>query len=246
MPADGVISQLGAIENDKILQAKGHNYSLEALLAGNYLMADLFRNGSFVTTYLSPRDYHRVHMPCNGILREMIYVPGDLFSVNHLTAQNVPNLFARNERVICLFDTEFGPMAQILVGATIVGSIETVWAGTITPPREGIIKRWTWPAGDSEGAVALLKGQEMGRFKLGSTVINLFAPGKVALAEQLQSLSVTKIGQPLAVSTEPFAPVVEPSPLPEAEIQAEHDASPLVDDQKDQANPRTHGRLMCA
>lgn len=96
-----------------------------------------------MTTYLSPRDYHRVHMPCNGILREMIYVPGDLFSVNHLTAQNVPNLFARNERVICLFDTEFGPMAQILVGATIVGSIETVWAGTITPPREGIIKRWT-------------------------------------------------------------------------------------------------------
>lgn len=102
MPADGVISQLGAIEDDKILQAKGHNYSLEALLAGNYQMADLFRNGSFVTTYLSPRDYHRVHMPCNGILREMIYVPGDLFSVNHLTAQNVPNLFARNERVICL------------------------------------------------------------------------------------------------------------------------------------------------
>lgn len=132
MPADGVISQLGRIEEEKILQAKGHNYSLEALLAGNYLMADKFRNGTFVTTYLSPRDYHRVHMPCNGILREMIYVPGDLFSVNHLTAQNVPNLFARNERVICLFDTEFGPMAQILVGATIVGSIETVWAGTIT------------------------------------------------------------------------------------------------------------------
>lgn len=133
--------------------------TLEALLAGNYQMADLFRNGSFATTYLSPRDYHRVHMPCNGILREMIYVPGDLFSVNHLTAQNVPNLFARNERVICLFDTEFGPMAQILVGATIVGSIETVWSGTVTPPREGIIKRWTWPAGESEGSVALLKGQ---------------------------------------------------------------------------------------
>lgn len=160
MPADGVISQLGAIENDKILQAKGHDYSLEALLAGNYQMADLFRNGSFATTYLSPRDYHRVHMPCNGILREMIYVPGDLFSVNHLTAQNVPNLFARNERVICLFDTEFGPMAQILVGATIVGSIETVWSGTVTPPREGIIKRWTSPAGDNEGSIALLKGRD--------------------------------------------------------------------------------------
>ncbi|MBF9772447.1 archaetidylserine decarboxylase [Enterobacter asburiae] len=235
MPADGVISQLGNIEDDKILQAKGHNYSLEALLAGNYLMADLFRNGTFATTYLSPRDYHRVHMPCNGILREMIYVPGDLFSVNHLTAQNVPNLFARNERVICLFDTEFGPMAQILVGATIVGSIETVWAGTITPPREGVIKRWTWPAGEAEGSVALLKGQEMGRFKLGSTVINLFAPGKVKLAEQLESLSVTKLGQPLAVSTETFVtPDAEAAPLPQEEINAEHDASPLVDDKKDE------------
>ncbi|EPB6871519.1 archaetidylserine decarboxylase, partial [Enterobacter asburiae] len=195
----------------------------------------LFRNGTFATTYLSPRDYHRVHMPCNGILREMIYVPGDLFSVNHLTAQNVPNLFARNERVICLFDTEFGPMAQILVGATIVGSIETVWAGTITPPREGVIKRWTWPAGEAEGSVALLKGQEMGRFKLGSTVINLFAPGKVKLAEQLESLSVTKLGQPLAVSTETFVtPDAEPAPLSQEEINAEHDASPLVDDKKDE------------
>lgn len=207
MPADGVISQLGRIEENKILQAKGHNYSLEALLAGNSLMADLFRNGSFATTYLSPRDYHRVHMPCNGILREMIYVPGDLFSVNHLTAKNVPNLFSRNKRVICLFDTEFGPMAQILVGATIVGSIETVWAGTITPLHEGVIKRWAWPSGESGGSVALLKGQEMGRFKLGSTVINLFSPGKVTLVKQLKSLSATKIGEPLAVSTEP---VIEP------------------------------------
>ena len=233
MPADGVISQLGAIENDKILQAKGHDYSLEALLAGNYQMADLFRNGSFATTYLSPRDYHRVHMPCNGILREMIYVPGDLFSVNHLTAQNVPNLFARNERVICLFDTEFGPMAQILVGATIVGSIETVWSGTVTPPREGIIKRWTWPAGDNEGSIALLRGQEMGRFTLGSTVINLFAPGQVKLVDTLQSLSVTKIGQPLATAVEATA-AAEPAPLPEEEIRAEHRASPLVDDKQDQ------------
>lgn len=225
MPADGVISQLGRIEEDKILQAKGHDYSLEALLAGNYQMADLFRNGSFVTTYLSPRDYHRVHMPCNGILREMIYVPGDLFSVNHLTAQNVPNLFARNERVICLFDTEFGPMAQILVGATIVGSIETIWSGTVTPPREGIIKRKTWPAGDNEGSVALLKGHEMGRFKLGSTVINLFAPGKVNLLESLQSLSPTLIGQPLAVSSEATnAPATQ-----EDEILEKHpETSPLA------------------
>ncbi|WP_058912496.1 archaetidylserine decarboxylase [Entomohabitans teleogrylli] len=218
MPADGVISQLGAIAHDKIMQAKGHDYTLEALLAGNYGMAEKFRDGTFVTTYLSPRDYHRVHMPCNGILREMIYVPGDLFSVNHLTAQNVPNLFARNERVICLFDTEFGPMVQILVGATIVGSIETVWAGTITPPREGIIKRWTWPAGEEEGSIALLKGQEMGRFKLGSTVINLFTPGKVTLASHLESLSVTRLGEPLAfavstpLETPDDSPAGQPAP----------------------------------
>ena len=132
-----------------------------------------------------------------------------------------------------LFDTEFGPMAQILVGATIVGSIKTVWSGTVTPPREGIIKRWTWPAGDSEGSVALLKGQEMGRFKLGSTVINLFAPGQVKLVDTLQSLSVTKIGQPLATTVEATA-AAEPAPLPEEEIRAEHRASPLVDDKQDQ------------
>lgn len=197
-PADGAISQLGAIREGQILQAKGHNYSLEALLAGNYLLAAEFQNGQFVTTYLAPRDYHRVHMPCDGVLREMIYVPGDLFSVNPLTAANVPNLFARNERVICIFDTAFGPMAQILVGATIVGSIETVWAGTITPPREGVIRRWTYPQAGCEGAITLEKGQEMGRFKLGSTVINLFAEGKVYFAPQLNSGAVTRMGEVLA------------------------------------------------
>nr|WP_154325402.1 archaetidylserine decarboxylase [Pantoea sp. 201603H] len=200
LPADGAISQLGRIDGDSIFQAKGHFYSLESLLAGNYQLADKFRDGEFVTTYLAPRDYHRVHMPCNGILREMIYVPGDLFSVNPLTAQNVPNLFARNERVICYFDTEFGPMVQILVGATIVGSIETAWSGTVTPPRQGVIKRWTWPGAEEEGAVVLLKGQEMGRFKLGSTVINLFAPGKVQLVESLAAGSKTQLGQPLAIA----------------------------------------------
>jgi len=146
-------------------------------------------------------------MPCDGTLREMIYVPGDLFSVNPLTAANVPNLFARtnlfarNERVICLFDTVFGPMAQILVGATIVGSIETVWAGTVTPPREGIIKRWTYPAAGETGAITLDKGEEMGQFKLGSTVINLFAAGKVQLMTNLSSQSVTRMGEPLAEAT---------------------------------------------
>ncbi|PKH22431.1 phosphatidylserine decarboxylase [Enterobacterales bacterium CwR94] len=193
-PADGAVSQLGPIAGDQIFQAKGHHYSIEALLAGNAQRAEQFRDGLFATIYLAPRDYHRVHMPCNGILREMVYVPGDLYSVNPLTAANVPNLFARNERVICYFDTDFGPMAQILVGATIVGSIETVWAGTITPPREGVIKRWTY----EEGEVVLLKGQEMGRFKLGSTVINLFAPEQIALNPSLANGVVTRMGQPLA------------------------------------------------
>ncbi|QHM77992.1 Phosphatidylserine decarboxylase proenzyme [Mixta theicola] len=200
LPADGAISQLGHIDGDTIFQAKGHSYSLEALLAGDRQMAAQFRDGEFATTYLAPRDYHRVHMPCNGILREMIYVPGELYSVNPLTARHVPNLFARNERVICYFDTEFGPMAQILVGATIVGSIETAWSGTVTPPREGVIKRWSWPGADNEGAVVLLKGQEMGRFKLGSTVINLFAAGRIKLAESLEAESKTRLGQPMAIA----------------------------------------------
>lgn len=212
LPADGAISQLGPIEGNQIFQAKGHTYTLEALLAGQETLASQFRDGHFVTTYLAPRDYHRVHMPCNGILREMIYVPGDLYSVNPLTARNIPNLFARNERVICYFETDNGPMVQILVGATIVGSIETSWAGTITPPREGVIKRWHYPAAEDDGAVVLLKGQEMGRFKLGSTVINLFAPGRVKLAESLVAEGKTRLGQPLAMvlpQTETSEPVAD-------------------------------------
>ncbi|WMQ74506.1 MAG: Phosphatidylserine decarboxylase proenzyme [Sodalis sp.] len=199
-PADGIISQLGHIEVEQIFQAKGHHYSLEALLAGNEPMIARFRNGNFATTYLTPRDYHRVHMPCNGVLREMLYVPGELFSVNPLTAANIPNLFARNERVICLFDTDFGPMAQILVSATIVGSIETIWAGTVTPPRKGIIKHWRYPRADADEAVVLLKGQEMGRFKLGSTVINLFAGKNVLLGDYLSTHYVTRVGQRLATA----------------------------------------------
>lgn len=157
----------------------------------------MFRDGEFVTTYLAPHNYHRVHMRCNGILREMIYVPDDLYSVNPLTAKNIPNLFARNERVICRFDTEFGPLVQILVGASIVGSIETVWCGTVTPSRDGVIKRRSWPGADEEGAVVLLKGQEMGRFKLGSTAITLFAAGNVKLVENLSAGSQTRLGETL-------------------------------------------------
>lgn len=201
LPADGAVSQLGAITEGKLLQAKGHDYTLEALLACNMPMVEKFRDGQFATIYLSPRDYHRVHMPCNGVLREMLYVPGDLFSVNPLTAENVPNLFARNERVICLFDTDFGPMVQILVGATIVGSIETVWAGTITPPRQGVLQRWTYPT-EGEGSVILKKGDEMGRFKLGSTVINLFAENSITFSPALQCKTPTRMGELFAEARE--------------------------------------------
>lgn len=196
MPADGIISQLGRIEQDKLIQAKGHNYSLLALLAGNHTLAEQVQHGEYVTIYLSPRDYHRVHMPCDAVLREMIYVPGELYSVSLFTAQHIPNLFARNERVICCFDTKFGTLIQIMVGATIVGSIETVWMGNVTPPRDGVIKNWRWPQTDGQ-AVELRKGQQMGRFKLGSTVITLFAQGSVALLPDLQNSSV-RMGQALA------------------------------------------------
>ncbi|WP_272522562.1 archaetidylserine decarboxylase [Providencia sp. PROV202] len=199
-PADGAVSQLGPIDNDLIFQAKGHNYTVEALLAGQYQLADKFRGGDFITTYLSPSDYHRVHMPCDGLLTEMIYVPGDLFSVNPLTAANVPNLFARNERLICVFDTPFGTMVQILVGATIVGSIDTVWSGCVNPQREGVIKRWTYPAQGEEGAIFLQKGEEMGLFKLGSTVINLFEPNKIRFNASLIPGYATRMGELLAES----------------------------------------------
>ena len=199
-PADGSVSQLGSINEGLIFQAKGHSYTVEALLAGQFELAKKFCDGEFITTYLSPSDYHRVHMPCDGLLAEMIYVPGDLFSVNPLTAANVPNLFARNERLICVFDTPFGLMVHILVGATIVGSIETVWSGCVNVQREGVIQRWTYPAMGSEGAVFLKKGDEMGRFKLGSTVINLFEPNKIHFNSSLIPGYATRMGELLAES----------------------------------------------
>ncbi len=196
-PADACVSQFGPIVDGHLIQAKGHTYSALELLGGCKKLADQFTNGGFATLYLSPRDYHRVHMPCDGILRQMIYVPGDLFSVNPLTAENVPNLFARNERVVCIFDTKFGPMAQVLVGATIVGSIELVWAGTITPPTGNTIHKWDYPA-DGEKAIRLKKGEEMGRFKLGSTVINLFAASKIRFDDSMKPGLSTKMGEPYA------------------------------------------------
>lgn len=160
-PADACVSQFGLIQNDRLIQAKNHDYSARDLLGGDLNLAEEFTDGQFATLYLSPSDYHRVHMPCDGTLRQMIYVPGDLFSVNPLTAANVENLFARNERVVCIFDTEFGPMAQVLVGATIVGSIELVWAGTVTPPTGNSVYRWDYPS-EGDKAIHFKKGKRWG------------------------------------------------------------------------------------
>ncbi len=172
-PVDGAISQFGPIERDQIFQAKGHAYSTRALLAGDAREAAEFENGQFATLYLSPRDYHRIHMPCAGRLQRMVYVPGDLFSVNPATARGVPGLFARNERVVCWFDTARGPMALVLVGATIVGSMATVWHGVINPPRPGAVRRFDY----ADAPIELARGAEMGRFLLGSTVVLLWPHG---------------------------------------------------------------------
>ena len=175
-PVDGAISQFGRIDKDQIFQAKGHHYSTTAVLGGNAALAAQFEGGHFATIYLSPKDYHRIHMPCDGVLTRMIYVPGELFSVNPTTARGVPGLFARNERVVCLFDAPQGAFALILVGATIVGSMATVWHGVINPPRLADVREWTYPAGQ----VSLKKGDEMGRFLLGSTVVMLFPKSSAA------------------------------------------------------------------
>jgi len=174
-PVDGAISQQGDIVDGQLIQAKGFNYSVTSLLGGDEKTAAPFQGGKFSCIYLAPKDYHRIHMPMAAILREMIYVPGELFSVNPLTARNVPDLFARNERVVAIFDTEKGELAMVLVGATIVASIETTWAGTITPPAGKDIFRWQYPK-DGADAITFNKGDEMGRFKLGSTVVSTFAP----------------------------------------------------------------------
>lgn len=169
-PVDGAISQFGAIAQDQVFQAKGHAYSTRALVGGDAALAAQYDNGSFATLYLSPRDYHRIHMPCSGRLRSMVHVPGDLFSVNPATARGIPDLFARNERVVCEFDSADGPFILVLVGATIVGSMATVWHGLVNPPRPGNVRTWRYD--DQE--IMLQQGEEMGRFLLGSTVVMLF------------------------------------------------------------------------
>jgi phosphatidylserine decarboxylase len=169
-PIDGAVSQLGRIERDQIFQAKGHRYSTAALLGGDEALGAQFNDGEFVTLYLSPKDYHRIHMPCAGRLLGMVHVPGALFSVNPETARGVPGLFARNERVVCLFEGERGPFVLVLVGATIVGSMATVWHGVVNPPRPGVVRRWDY----RDRQIAFRQGDEMGRFLLGSTVVMLF------------------------------------------------------------------------
>lgn len=196
-PVDGAISQAGAIAGDQLLQAKGHFYTVKALLGGDDNTAAAFQDGTFACIYLAPKDYHRIHMPIAGTLREMIYVPGELFSVNPLTAANVPGLFSRNERVVTIFDTDVGPMALVLVGATIVASIETVWAGTVTPPTGSEVFRWQYPA-EGPNAIHLEKGAEMGRFKLGSTVVLTFAKDAVELLPTNFPGAVTRMGTSFA------------------------------------------------
>jgi len=193
-PVDGAISQQGDIVEGKLIQAKGFNYSLTSLLGGDARTAAPFQKGKFSCIYLAPKDYHRIHMPMAATLREMIYVPGELFSVNPLTANNVPDLFARNERVVTIFDTEHGALAMVLVGATIVASIETTWAGTITPPAGSDIFRWQYPAKGVD-AITFEKGDEMGRFKLGSTVVSTFAPNMVEFTPTAGPETVTRLGE---------------------------------------------------
>ena len=194
-PVDGAISQFGAIAADQVLQAKGHGYSTTALVGGDAQLAAQFQNGSFATLYLSPRDYHRIHMPCDGELRRMIYVPGDLFSVNPTTARGVPGLFARNERVVCVFDSANGPFVLTLVGATIVGSMATVWHGVVNPPRSAEVREWHYP----QGKVSLRQGEEMGRFLLGSTVVMLFPVNGLQFNPQWSPSKAIRLGEMMGV-----------------------------------------------
>ncbi|MCB5188446.1 archaetidylserine decarboxylase [Methylobacillus caricis] len=196
-PVDGAISQFGFITADQIFQAKGHSYSTTALVGGNKDIAAQYQDGSFATIYLSPRDYHRIHMPCDGKLLSMTYVPGDLFSVNPATAEDVPGLFARNERVVCEFASTQGNFVLVLVGATIVGSMATVWHGIVNPPRPGKIKSWDYRGHN----IFLKQGEEMGRFLLGSTVVLLFPQtDAVAFNPSWAPARTVRLGEAMATS----------------------------------------------
>ncbi|KQS02427.1 phosphatidylserine decarboxylase [Sphingomonas sp. Leaf357] len=191
-PVDGAISQLGPIDDHHIVQAKGHRFTTTQLIGGDAALAAEFRHGSFANLYLSPRDYHRLHMPCEGRLTRMIYIPGSLFSVNPVTARGVPNLFARNERVVCVFDSpEHGPFVMVLVGATIVGSMATVWHGIVNPVRTGATAEWSY----ADRNIVLAKGEEMGRFLLGSTIVMLFRPGTIAFDQSWMPERAVRLGE---------------------------------------------------
>jgi phosphatidylserine decarboxylase len=191
-PVDGAISQLGPIIEQSIVQAKGRSYSVEELLGGDKTLAEQYKHGQFATIYLSPRDYHRIHMPIAGKLKSMRYVPGKLFSVNPRTARAVPRLFARNERLICVFDTELGDVTLVLVGAIFVGSMETVWSGQVTPPYGKTIENWTY---EGDEALSFEKGQEMGRFNMGSTVVMLLPTGVKPFNQAWQPEGKIQLGQ---------------------------------------------------
>jgi phosphatidylserine decarboxylase len=194
-PVDGAISQFGAIDGERIFQAKGHVYTATALVGGDAALAARFHGGHFATLYLSPKDYHRIHMPCAGRLLRMIHVPGALFSVNPATARGVPGLFARNERVVCLFEGADGaPFVLVLVGATIVGSMATVWHGLVNPPRPGSLRDWSY----AEPRPELERGAEMGRFLLGSTVVMLFPPGPLRFNPAWAPGGAIRMGEAMA------------------------------------------------
>lgn len=196
-PVDGAISQFGSIDDHHILQAKGHRFTTTELLGGDAALAARFRHGSFANLYLSPKDYHRLHMPCDGKLTRMIHVPGALFSVNPVTARGVPNLFARNERVVCMFESpEYGPFAMVLVGATIVGSIATVWHGVVNAKRTGKLSDWSYDDED----IVLRKGEEMGRFLLGSTIVMLFGRGVIEFNRDWAPERPVRLGEMMGAS----------------------------------------------
>ena len=193
-PVDGAISQFGPLDGERLVQAKGHHYTATALVGGDAALANEFHGGHFATLYLSPRDYHRIHMPAAGQLRRMIHVPGELFSVNPTTARGVPGLFARNERVVCVFDGDAGPFIMVLVGATIVGSMATTWHGVVNPPRPAQVREWSYAPGE----VSLARGAEMGRFLLGSTVVMLFPPGPLSFNTAWVPGGAVRMGEAMA------------------------------------------------
>jgi phosphatidylserine decarboxylase len=198
-PVDGIVSQCGDIVEEAIFQAKGHDFTLSTLLGNETQWVNRFRDGNYITMYLSPRDYHRIHMPVDGTLQQMTYVPGRLFSVSPATTRTIPNLFARNERVCCFFDTALGPMAMVLVGALFVGSMETVWHGMVTPPHGKHLSHWYY-TGEDKSRIALGKGEEMGRFNMGSTVILLMGKNTVQWDANTHSGNQVQMGMQIATA----------------------------------------------